>query len=317
MPALAQGPVYPTPPAQAQAGPGGRDYAFERVRVTRYGKGAEGYWVFEPRDADKAEPLPVVVYLHGLNATHYAHAWLWIQHLVRKGNLVVFPQYQEGALLDPQTFTDASAQAIVDALQRFDGKAHAKADHDRFALVGHSLGGTIAANLAARHEHYQLPRVRALMAVQPGDVKTDAGLAAFLPSLMHDHRTIPRGTLMLVIAAENDNIVGQAIAKRIFDNADQIPKQDKDFLLIHEDRYGRPALIADHFVPSAYVDREGKGRADAYDFALWRWFDALSDTAFGDNKIRKFALGNTPEQRAMGNWSDGRPVREPTVTDEP
>ncbi len=309
--------VFASQPTQRESGPGGRDYTYERVVTTRYGQGAESYWLFEPADADKTKPLPVIGLLHGLNATDYSIAWLWIEHLVRKGNVVVFPQYQQGLLLDHTTFTQKSAEALAQAIKQLDGDKHCLADRERFALAGHSLGGTIAANLAARHEHYQLPQVRAVMSVLPGDVKADKGLAALLPSMLEDHATIPRGTLMLVIAAEDDGIVGQRTAKAIYNGATGVADEDKNYLLLHADAYGRPALIADHLVPLSYIDRYGQRRADALDFALWRWLDALTDAAFNGGRYRAIALGNTPEQRDLGRWSDGTPVRPPTVTDQP
>ncbi len=310
-------PAPPSPPDQREAGPGGRDYVYDGVITTRYGEGADGYWLFEPAGADKQRPLPVVGLMHGLNATHYGGSWLWIRHLVRKGNVVVYPQYQQGFVLDPTTFTDKSAVAIADALKRLDGGRHVKADGKRFALAGHSLGGTIAANLAARHEHYMLPRARAVMPVLPGDVRTDKGLGAFFPSLIEDHASVPRGTLLLVVAAEDDNIVGQGVARRIYHGAEQVPTEDKDFVLLHADGHGRPALVADHFVNASYVARDGRVVADAFDYALWRWLDALMDAAFDEGRHREIALGGTHEQRDLGKWSDGTPVRKPTVTDEP
>lgn len=306
----------PSPPDQPLTGPGGRDYAYRRVRVTSYGQGADRYWLFEP-DENVSEPMPVVVFVHGLNAVNYGNTWLWIEHLVRKGNLVIFPQYQSGGWVDPRTFTDKAADAIREGLTRFNGDRHTQADKNRFAMVGHSLGGTILANLAARYEHYGLPKPLALMAVQPGDVKTDQGLAAFLPSIMEDHTTIGRGTLMLVIASEDDNIVGQSVAESIYKNTTAIDADDKDLLLIRADDHGRPALVADHFVPTAYVDARGNKVVDAYDYALWRWFDALTDAAYDDGKHRDFALGNTPQQRFMGRWSDGTPIRQVLVIDDP
>lgn len=317
LPVQAQPVTHPTPPTQREAGPGGADYAHAGVSVTVYGEGAQRYWVFEPRGVDKAEPLPVVAFVHGLNATNYGTSWLWIKHLVRRGNLVIYPAYQDGLLLNPKTFTGASAAAIAEAFKRFDGKTHAKADAQRFAMVGHSLGGAIIANLAARHEHFGLPKAGALMPVQPGDVRAEAGLGAFFPTLIEDHRTIPEGTLMLVVATEDDHIVGQGVAKKIFRAAELVPKEDKDYILIGADRHGRPPLLADHLMAWCYTDKQGTVKVDAYDYALWRWFDALMAAAFDDGKHRAIALGNTPEQRDMGKWSDGKAVREPAVTDEP
>ena len=53
---------------------------------------------------------------------------------------------------------------------------------------------------------------------------------------------------------------------------------------------------------------------DALDYyGFWKLFDGLSDAAFFGTH-REFALGNTPEQRYMGKWSDGTPVKELQVT---
>ena len=49
---------------------------------------------------------------------------------------------------------------------------------------------------------------------------------------------------------------------------------------------------------------------DVFDYyAYWKLFDGLSDAAF-HGKNRKYALGDTPEQKFMGNYSDGRPFEE-------
>ena len=56
---------------------------------------------------------------------------------------------------------------------------------------------------------------------------------------------------------------------------------------------------------------------NAMDFyGTWKLFDALCDAAFY-GKNREYALGNTPQQRFMGLWSDGVPVKELKVTDKP
>jgi hypothetical protein len=51
-------------------------------------------------------------------------------------------------------------------------------------------------------------------------------------------------------------------------------------------------------------------------YGTWKLFDGLIDAAF-TGKNRQYALGNTPQQRFMGVWSDGVPVKELRVTDKP
>jgi hypothetical protein len=51
-------------------------------------------------------------------------------------------------------------------------------------------------------------------------------------------------------------------------------------------------------------------------YSTWKLFDALTDYAFYGIE-QEYCLGNTPEQRFMGYWSDGVPVRELVVTDTP
>jgi hypothetical protein len=54
---------------------------------------------------------------------------------------------------------------------------------------------------------------------------------------------------------------------------------------------------------------------DALDYyGLWKLFDGLCDAAFY-GKNRQDALGNTPEQRFMGKWSDGKAVKGLKVMD--
>ncbi len=62
--------------------------------------------------------------------------------------------------------------------------------------------------------------------------------------------------------------------------------------------------------PDLAAATEGVFGVDALDYyGLWKPFDGLCDAAFS-GKNREYALGNTPEQRFMGKWSDGVPVKE-------
>jgi hypothetical protein len=54
---------------------------------------------------------------------------------------------------------------------------------------------------------------------------------------------------------------------------------------------------------------------DALDwYGTWKLTDALMACAFAGDWC-DYALGDTPEQRFMGAWSDGVPVQELAATD--
>ena len=59
----------PAPPTQPATGPGGMDYAYDRVVATEHGEGAGGYVLFEPADPPGGgtpvapAPLPIVLFL--------------------------------------------------------------------------------------------------------------------------------------------------------------------------------------------------------------------------------------------------------------
>ncbi len=56
---------------------------------------------------------------------------------------------------------------------------------------------------------------------------------------------------------------------------------------------------------------------DALDwYGTWKLFDGLTDAAFY-NRNRQYALGATPEQTGMGQWSDGTPVKPIKVLKQP
>jgi hypothetical protein len=62
------------------------------------------------------------------------------------------------------------------------------------------------------------------------------------------------------------------------------------------------------------------GRIDALDiYGVYRLIDALAESSFSRNpEARIVALGsNSAEQRYMGKWADGTPIRELICTDRP
>ncbi|MEM0466540.1 MAG: hypothetical protein QXX20_02920 [Candidatus Thermoplasmatota archaeon] len=294
----------PSPPSQPPAGPGGSEYNHGDVKIQRYGFGAQQFWIFEPADPTPLS-APLIVFNHGWSAFVPFFYQGWINHVVKRGNIVVFPRYQRGFLFGFQHFSANALEAVKNAIKELSQGNHVIPELEHFAIVGHSLGGSITADIAALAESEGLPIPKAIMAVQPVIPRANLSL-------------ISSNTILLVVVGQDDTMVGDYGGKRIFLKTNQIPLDHKDFIIQVTDMYGEPDLIADHFAPVSPKSNLGRyGKVDAMDYySTWKLFDGLIEYAFyGIHK--EYCLGNTPEQRFMGCWSDGTPVKELIVTDFP
>jgi acetyl esterase/lipase len=326
------------PPAQPETGPGSKYYAHSSVLKKRYREGAKEYWIYEP-DAPKPRTAPLIVFLHGWGGTNPLYYGAWIDHLVKRGNIVVFPRYQSSVLTPRAHFIPNTVEAIKDAVERLQNSSgHVRPELNKVAAVGHSLGGVLAASVAALAAESDLPPVRAVMAVEPGMTSEPANVP------IADLKKMPGDTLLLAIAGDRDTFVSDIDAKRIYYESTRVSADNKDFITIVTDDHGTPSLIANHRAPTAPDPSYDNGEDDrtaprasstgeptngsspqstrlpvvnALDFyGLWKLFDGLCDAAFY-SKNREYALGNTPQQRFMGRWSDGVAVKELVVTDRP
>jgi hypothetical protein len=179
------------------------------------------------------------------------------------------------------------------------------------------------------------------MSVEPGITRGDQGTVLPLSNLSHT----AANTLLLVITGEEDELVGDRDARRVFEETTAVPAAQKDLLQLRSDDHGLPALVATHRAPAAplpgyeppqrhepkgflrkRIAKKAKERlaergldldasskepavTDALDYyGTWKLFDALCAAAF-ENKYRDVALGGGPAQLDMGQWSDGTPVK--------
>lgn len=292
----------PAAPTQPTAGPGSSDLRHAGVKESVFVPSLDlEYHLFEPQ-MPALDHAPVVIFLHGWGGLQPTANRAWIDHIVRRGNVVIWPRYQAGLLTPPALFTPHAIASVKLALAQLqnDYPARPRPDLTRVAAVGHSMGGILAANLAALAATSELPPLRAIMAVTPGTGDHDEVIAEL--------SAIPRGTLMLSLAASDDTDRWSTLLMR---SAINVAPEDRNHISVQTDDYGWPTLVADHFSPLAASAAE----ADALDwYGYWKWFDALSDAAFfGIN--RNYALGGTAEQTNMGSWSDSMPVKKAVVLD--
>ena len=303
-----------TSPSQPMNGPGGMDYMHGSVIQNNFTSlfTGDGYWLFEP-DQPKPDSADVVIFNHGWGVYNPGPYGQWIEHLVRKGNIVIFPKYQQNDGTFFSTYTPNAATGIIDAFDELNANVNrVKPRMNHIAMIGHSFGGVITANLAIEYNSYGVPKPKCFMLCEPGP-GTSSGHLPTYSDMDTDYKT-------LIIVGDDDIIVGNSFGKMIFDSTN-IPTSQKNYIIQYAD--SPPTIEATHNEPLAANNNYDGGtiatvitaayvasKEDAVDYyCYWKLADALLSCAFYGTDC-EYGFGDTPEQRFMGNWSDGSPITE-------
>jgi pimeloyl-ACP methyl ester carboxylesterase len=317
-----------TPPEQPASGPGGREYAFARVAHHTYGQGAEQYWIFEPQrptSAHAPSDLPAVVFLHGWGAMNPLYYGAWIEHLVKRGHTVIYPRYQESLRTPPAEMTGHALAAVRDA------RAHAR-NVDAWVVIGHSMGGVLAANVAARAAQSDVSAPLAVLSVEPGSTQTRSS-RELVP--LDDLGALPHDMLLVTVAGDRDTVFFDRDARLIFERAASVAATHKRYVVVPSDDHGTPAVAATHSAPTApdadfdlsegpergpfaerlverrrSAEREAERATSAIDYyAFWKLADVLIELA-ESGADEPFSAASERLIAYMGAWSDGREVRK-------
>jgi acetyl esterase/lipase len=285
--------------AQPQIGPGGAGTFFDQVIVTQpAAPSGSPYWLWEPAAPHPyapSGPLPLVIFFHGYMGDEPDASRAWLDHVVQRGAIVVDP-----VAGDPT----GVAAAVRDALAVLASGSHSRPDLTRVAAVGHSAGGNEALAYAAQAAALGAPVPSAVFAASPG---CD-------PDCIGSYAAIPASTRIVVLMEAQDQF-GEAVQaqdRRLWAALTNTPADHKDFVVVQSDAHGQPPLVADHGQPLAAA-----GQVDALDwYGTWRLLDDLMNCSFAKLDCA-YVFGDTPEQRFMGVWSDGVPVKEAQVVSNP
>ncbi len=133
----------------------------------------------------------------------------------------------------------------------------------------------------------------------------------------------------MMAVGDADSVVGDALARRLFNEASTIPKARKTFILYRSDYHGFPPLIANHFTPTAASQKLDNGdgpfrrfqmnaaEVNALDKAgIWRMTDMALSAGFSGKTLMEVSE-NGRLLRHLGYWSDGKRVAQPLVGDDP
>lgn len=165
------------PDASARSGgaPGGG-----RLRGP-FGTGAGAVWVLEPDGRARS----IVVFGHGWKVAppSPSYPWVgqfrpWLDHLLARGNAVVFPRYQLGGDAQGPARVDSFRAGVATGLARLAGLRGLPV-----VAVGYSYGASLAFYFGANATRWRLPVPRGIVAVFPAGLIAGASLPALPPSV--------------------------------------------------------------------------------------------------------------------------------------
>ncbi|MBQ0822416.1 alpha/beta hydrolase [Microvirga sp. HBU67558] len=333
-----------TPPQQPEQGPGGRDYRSTEIVKRALGTASTGTFVFHGADTP-AKPRPVVVFLHSWGAVNPGLYGGWIEHLARKGHLVLFPRFQDVNRSRPADASNLAEDLIQNALAELKNDPNAKPDKNRLALIGHSAGMPIALNIAAGAGSGKVPPPKLIFGLMPGGIASNEKERGIL---LRDLATVDPSTLIIAMSGDRDYLPSDRASRLMLQQASAVPSTRKLFMRASSDDHGFPALtatLASPGSPKADYDAStiklppdpprdpkqrntwrwsadmalsgpqtiltqqlGNNGTDTLDFlAFWKTFDIASEAAFAGRDAT--ALLRDPKLVDMSTWSDGWPVK--------
>jgi poly(3-hydroxybutyrate) depolymerase len=211
-------------------GGSGTSYPKHPSAVGPLGRGSDGVWLFRPA----GKPKGLVVFFHGQGgpeeATPVNHR-PWIDHLVARGNVVVYPRWEIDYERNPLEHAVRGVRIAVDRLDWVEGLP--------VLAIGYSRGGALALEYAAEAPKTDVPVPNAVMSVFP------------VPQAEADRQisfaTLEPSTRLLLMVGDKDTVVyglGARVLLRRLETGGFPADQVK---LLFARSHG--SFVADHFAP--------------------------------------------------------------------
>lgn len=302
-------------PNQATSGPGGSNYFHSGVSKIEYQSNGVKNYIFQPSPMSE-KALPVIAFQHAYNLYPgnqlRRHTGL-INHLVRKGYIVIYDEFQPKLNTDSKTFEGNAATIIKDGfnyiLDHPNTCAQLAMDAEgrhQFGLIGYSVGGATSINLAANYRVNGIPKPKFLytMVANNGGGNTTP---------MRDAGTIDRDTKVVIIDVEEDSENTFITSSNCWNQISHIPAANKQWISVYSDKNpltNAEKLKADHYSPASDAP-------DALDFyGFYKWATALANYSFYGRDYA-YWWGNSQQATFMGSWKNGAEVKRPYTGQHP
>ena len=303
------------------------------VRVLAVGKGPQRAYAFVP-DAPLPEKAPVILFHHGWLGTSPKNFGALIDHLVRRGAVVIYPVYQDPPNTMPREVTALAGNADRAALAAVEEAYPGMMERGKTLYYGYSMGAAIALNLALAPGKYGLPPPRALALAAPGDahhVVRGAEAATIVGAV----EKLPADLPVALMAGAADTSIGLPTARALAARLCHVRPDRRTLLIFPSDESGDVHIKAGHGSPGAPDSRydfrdprgpvpdriparegfEASASLNKLDFnGYWKVVSGLLDWIESDRyPVEVFGLG--AEARFLGLWADGTPYKSALIED--
>lgn len=257
--------------------------------------------VFSPIiDETPTSGLPVIFFSHAFASTNVTTYQILLEFLASQGYVVVHSPYQITSSFELLSLNDVPKaydelwDGFSAAVDNFAEKL--SMDLHRVGFIGHSFGGGATPAMLTRGLNEGWGSIsRFALILAPFKV---------FEITSEEFATIPSDTHVVIHIYEEDDTNDHNFAiKDIWEKLENIPLQNKDFLILPTASEGNCTLPSDHGVPMETGGRYGK--TDAYDlWAVRRHAAAISQCTFeNDATACQIAMGHgDARQSNMGFW---------------
>jgi len=201
---------------------------YKTVRMLTTGHGADRAYAFFPVDSSPQQ-LPLIIFLHGWMGTNPKNFGAMIDHLVRRGAVVIYPVYQVDSNTAPQDITNTAADSIAQALRELSAAQPSLVDPQKTMYYGFSMGASMSINFVANPEKYKLPVAKGMVLSAPGDAKHVAHGPRSSSIVNTTIAKVPLNTPIVLMSGQDDKTIGMPTAISYWN---EICAQDRQRALI-------------------------------------------------------------------------------------
>ncbi|TDR93118.1 alpha/beta hydrolase [Enterovirga rhinocerotis] len=227
-------------PTQPKSGPGSTPDTKTEVVKRAIGKPGDVTYVFHAAAAPET-PRSVVVVFHAWGATNPIVYGAWIDHLARRGHLVLYPGFQEVGRTRPNDATERAAALVKEALAELASDPQAKPDPASTIYLAHSAGTGVAVNLAARASELGVEAPKLVFTTMAGGIARDEASKGIQ---LADLSTMAPSINLVTMSGDQNNLAADRTSRRILREASNVPVERKLFMRAASDDHGFPSLTA-------------------------------------------------------------------------